>query len=133
MTENQNAVDERNFRFLNAATYGGIHNLTPHAITVAGDTYPPSGLVARVEVTHEPIVDKLTSLKKGTVKFYRGGEEITLTGFDCEGTVNIVSGMVFDHVKDWKCGVWVAPATGHPDVVRNEAGHIVSVPAFLIG
>lgn len=25
----------------------------------------------------------------------------------------------------------VAPATGHPDTVRNEKGHIVSVPGFV--
>ena len=25
----------------------------------------------------------------------------------------------------------VSPATGHPDTVRNEKGHIVSVPGFV--
>jgi len=25
----------------------------------------------------------------------------------------------------------VAPATGHPDAIRNEKGHIVSVPCFV--
>lgn len=25
----------------------------------------------------------------------------------------------------------VAPATGHPETVRNEKGHIVSVPGFV--
>ena len=25
----------------------------------------------------------------------------------------------------------VAPATGHPDAVRSEKGHIVSVPGFV--
>ena len=31
-----------------------IINLTPHAVTVVGKTYPASGLVARVKVTYEP-------------------------------------------------------------------------------
>jgi hypothetical protein len=31
-----------------------IINLTPHAVTVAGKTYPRSGQVARVEVKYEP-------------------------------------------------------------------------------
>lgn len=31
-----------------------IINLTPHAVTVAGKTYPPSGQVARVAVKYEP-------------------------------------------------------------------------------
>jgi len=118
--------------FKKAAEYGGIHNLTPHAITVGTTNYEPTGLVARVDTSHTEIVDGLTSVQRGKVKFYRDGEEIQLCGFDFDGTVNIVSGVVFDSVKDWKCGVWVAPATSHPDVVRNEKGQIISVPAFLI-
>ena len=34
-----------------------IINLTPHAITVAGRVFPPSGTVARVAVTRTPVGD----------------------------------------------------------------------------
>ena len=118
--------------FLAAKAYGGIHNLTPHAITVAGVTYPPSGIVARVEDEYSEIVDGTVTVKRGKVKFLKNGEEFHLNGFDVEGTVNIVSAMVWEVTKDWMNGVWVAPATGHPEVVRNDKGHIVSVPAFLL-
>jgi hypothetical protein len=118
--------------FKSYSQFGGIHNLTPHAITVAGVTYPPSGIVARVEDSYTEIVDGLCSVVRGKVKFYKDGEEFHFTAYDAEQTVNIVSAMVFEQVKEWTSGVWVAPATGHPDVVRNEKGHIVSVPAFLI-
>jgi len=118
--------------FIQAKNFGGIHNMTPHAITVAGVTYEPSGIVARVDTEHTEIVDGLTTAKHGKVKFFKNGEEFHLTAYDVEGTVNIVSAMVFEATKNWKCGVWVAPATSHPDVVRNDKGQIVSVPAFLI-
>jgi hypothetical protein len=44
------------------------------------------------------------------------------------GTFFIVSGLVFDRTD--RVDV-VAPATGHPLCVRNDKGHIVSVPCFL--
>jgi hypothetical protein len=132
-SKNSNPVSmTKHEHFLAAKNNGGIHNLTPHAITVAGVTYEPSGIVARVETDHTEIVDGLCSVKHGQVKFFKNNEEFVMTGYEIEGTVNIVSAMVFEVTKDWTVGVWVAPATGHPDVVRNEKGHIVSVPAFLI-
>lgn len=118
--------------FKNALAYGGIHNLTPHPVTVAGVTYPPSGLVARVEAEFSPIVDGTTTQTLGKVVFVRDGKEVTLSGYEFEGTVNIVSGLVFEATKDWTVGCWVAPATGHPEVVRNDKGHIISVPAFIL-
>ena len=116
-------------QFIQAKNKGGIINLTPHAVTVAGATYEPSGIVARVDSSYTPIVDGLTSVEYGRVKFIQNGEEVKM---DFEDVVHIVSAMVFEAVKNWESGVWVAPATGHPEVVRNEKGHIVSVPAFLI-
>lgn len=118
--------------FLAAKAHGGIYNLTPHAITVAGVTYPPSGIVARVEDEYSEIVNGTVTVKRGKVKFFKNGEEFPFNGYNIEGTVNIVSAMVWDATKDWTNGVWVAPATGHPEVVRNDKGHIVSVPAFLL-
>ncbi len=119
-------------RFKSAAAFGGIHNLTPHAVTVAGVTYPPSGIVARVATIHSEVVDGTTTVSYGPVEFFRDGKLITLSGYEFEGTVNIVSSLVLDRVRNWTTGVWVAPATGHPDVVRDERGQIVSVPAFIL-
>jgi len=47
--------------------------------------------------------------------------------------VFIVSGKVLDANKmssNPRVNI-VAPATGHPDAIRNDKGHIVSVPGFV--
>lgn len=118
--------------FKDAIAYGGVKNYTPHAITVAGVTYPPCGLVARIDDEYSEIVDGTVTVKKGGLKFTKDGEDFHLCGYDVEGTVNLVSAMVFEVMRYSTNGCWVAPATGHPEVVRNDKGHIVSVPAFLI-
>ena len=115
-----------------AALKGGIVNFTPHAVTVAGVTYPPSGIVARIDDEYSEIVEGTCSVSRGKVKFLKDGQEFHLNGFDVEGIVHIVSAMVWEALRNTAYGVWVAPATGHPDVVRNEKGHIISVPAFLL-
>ena len=121
-------------RFLAAKAYGGVLNMTPHEIVVAGVSYPPSGIVARVSETYTDIIDGVCTVNKGKVSFFSNSmkEEIPLSGYDCEGFVHIVSAMVFEVTKSWITGVWVTPATGHPGVVRNDKGHIVEVPCFLI-
>ena len=43
-------------------------------------------------------------------------------------TLYIVSSMVLAASDR---GDLLAPATGHPDCIRNEKGHIVSVPGFV--
>ncbi len=45
------------------------------------------------------------------------------------GVIYIVSAMVLSAAKDRTD--LVAPATNHQDTVRNEKGHIVSVPGFV--
>tara|TARA_R110002012_G_scaffold155160_5_gene316033 strand:- start:159 stop:458 length:300 start_codon:yes stop_codon:yes gene_type:complete len=45
-----------------------------------------------------------------------------------EGVTLIVSAMVLSASKRHDL---VAPATGHPETVRNDQGHIVSVPGFV--
>ena len=45
-----------------------------------------------------------------------------------KGTFIIVSGMVLSASRRTDL---VAPASGHSDTVRNEKGHIVSVPCFV--
>jgi len=46
-----------------------------------------------------------------------------------EGVFLIVSAMVLSSASDRED--LVAPATGHPDAIRNEKGHIKSVPCFV--
>jgi len=96
-----------------------IVNYTPHAVTVAGTTYPPSGQVARVSSSFSDIVDGFCRQQFGSVEGLPSPQA---------DTMYIVSGFVFAATD--RADV-IAPATGHPDVVRNERGHIVSVPAFL--
>ena len=94
-------------------------NYTPHAVTVGGVTYQPRGPVARVQAGFGPIIDGVCHQTFGDVEGLPDPQhEVRF----------IVSGLVFATTdrKDV-----VAPATGHPEVVRNEHGHIVSVPAFI--
>jgi hypothetical protein len=123
--------EQKKALFEKAKNYGGIHNMTPHAITVAGVTYPPCGIVARIQEEYET-EGQFCQVKPGKVIFEKDGQSFPLTGYDCEGRVHIVSAMVFEATKNWICGVWVAPATGHPNVVRNDKGQIVSVPCFRL-
>ena len=100
-------------------------NLTPHAIKLNdGTTFPPSGVVARVAA------DLQEAEFLGGVQLYRQ------TFGDVEGlpevipgTIYIVSALVLAAIDNrLDC---VAPATGSKETVRNEAGHIVSVPGFV--
>jgi hypothetical protein len=94
-------------------------NYTPHAVTVGGVTYPPSGTIARVQAGFSPIVDGICHQTFGDVEGLPDPQD---------GVCFIVSGLVFAATD--RLDVF-APATGHPDVVRNDQGHIVSVPAFI--
>ena len=103
-----------------------MKNLTPHAITVGKETIPSHG-IARVSASY---------VKAGNV----GGMEVYRQTFgDVEGlpapesgTIYIVSALVLSALAGSRNDVF-APATGHPGVVRNEAGHIVSVPGLIGG
>lgn len=96
-------------------------NLTPHAITLNdGRTFTATGNVARVSA-------ELVEVETGMFRQTFG--EVTGLPAPVEGTMFIVSGMVFAATD--RSDV-VAPATSHKDVVRNEAGHIVSVPGFIV-
>jgi len=84
-----------------------------------GRKFEPSGLIARVSSEFTPIVDDVCSVTFG---------EVANLGEPKENTTYIVSAMVLSATDRPDV---VAPATGHPDTVRNEKGHIVSVPAFV--
>ena len=95
-------------------------NCTPHAIALNdGRKFAPSGSVARVGAEFTPIVGDCCEQVFGEVSgLPEAAEDVRI----------IVSAMVFSASsrKDL-----VAPATGHPETVRNDKGHIVSVPCFV--
>jgi hypothetical protein len=98
-----------------------VVNCTPHPIVLNdGTTFEPSGSVARVSAS-------FVEVEKG---IYRQvfGDVIDLPEAT-EGTLYIVSAMVFNATDRQDV---IAPATGHPETKRNEFGHIVSVPGFII-
>ena len=94
-------------------------NLTPHQLNVAGQVIPPSGTIARVTAGFSPINDGVCHQTFGDVIDLPDPQD---------GVRLIVSGLVFAATD--RLDVF-APATGHPDVVRNDAGHIVSVPCLI--
>jgi len=96
-------------------------NCTPHAIVMNnGTTYAPTGNIARVSVSFSDAnEDGICSQVYGDVE---GLPEAV------EGTRYIVSALVLGSCSRNDI---VAPATGHSDTVRNDKGHIVSVPWFV--
>ena len=99
-------------------------NCTPHAIVLNdGRVFEPSGSIARVE-------QKITPFDENGIAVQSFGE---VTGLPApqEGTIYIVSAMVLPRAQAEGRDDVVAPATGHRDCVRDEAGRIVSVPGFL--
>jgi hypothetical protein len=95
-------------------------NLTPHTINLTnGAAYAASGQVARVVSNH-------TAFDENGVASIEWGE---VTGLPApqEGLIYIVSALVAQAAKRPDV---VSPASGHPDVVRNN-GQIQSVPGFV--
>ena len=95
-------------------------NLTPHPIKLNdGRVFEPSGAVARISTSFSAIVEDVCTVIYG---------ELQGVPAAAENTLYIVSAMVLAATdrKDL-----VAPATGHPNTIRNEKGHIVSVPGFV--
>lgn len=96
-------------------------NLCPHDIKLNDSTiYPRSGAVARVATSFTDFnEDGICKIKYG---------EIENLPEPVENTYYIVSALVLAATdrKDV-----IAPATGHPAVIRNEAGQIDSVPGFV--
>lgn len=100
---------------------GQTINLTPHAIKLNdGSEFKPTGQIARVTASFEEVGEGEYRQVFGDVQNLPASEE---------GVRYIVSGLVFAATdrKDV-----VAPATGHPDTIRNEKGHIMSVPGFVV-
>lgn len=96
-------------------------NLTPHAIVMNdGRVFEASGTIARVSSSFTAVVDDVCETVFGAVQDLPAPQD---------GIRYIVSGMVLAALKGSRLDV-VAPATGHPSAVRNEKGHILSVPCF---
>lgn len=98
-------------------------NFTPHAVALNDGTVFPSMGIARVSASFStPDTNNICSQVFG---------DVTGLPEPQEGIFFIVSALVLSAAKEAGRKDCVAPATGHPDTVRNEAGHIVSVPCFV--
>ena len=100
-----------------------IVNLTPHAIVVGTETFSPSGLIARVEMTGTASGE----LNGFPVRVLApAGNNLPVVKAD---TVYLVSGLVLTAAKLLGRVDCIAPDTDKG--IRNEKGHIVSVPGFV--
>ena len=98
-------------------------NFTPHSIVLnSGEVFEPEGL-ARVSASFSEFDEN------GVCTQVFG--EVTGLPAPEEGVLLIVSAMVLSAAQAQGRTDVVAPATGHPSCLRNEAGHIVSVPGFV--
>lgn len=97
-----------------------IVNLTPHEVRLNnGKVYPSEG-VARVSNEFKEVMEGLYTVSYGEVE---GLPEPR------PDTAYIVSAMVQQACK-MRTDL-LAPASGHPDTVRDEKGRIVSVPGLV--
>ena len=95
-------------------------NLTPHEIRLNdGRSFPPSGTVARVQQNFFNLDQDICQAEFGEVEGLPEPRPDVML---------IVSAMVLAATARDDV---VAPATGHPECIRNERGHIVSVPCFI--
>lgn len=95
-------------------------NLTPHPIKLNdGRVFEPSGQVARVSSQFTDFTDDICKVVYG---------DLINVPEPVENTKYMVSAMVLAASSRIDL---VAPATGHPDCVRDDKGFIVSVPGFI--
>ena len=94
-------------------------NLTPHDIVLNDGTVINSKGVVRISAQYSEFKDGICCQVFG--------DPVGLPE-EKEGVFLIVSALVLGAVKRKDL---VAPATGHPECIRNEKGHIVSVPGFV--
>lgn len=130
-----------------------VINCTPHAIKVnSGITFQPSGNIARVSaafaatksITNADVTCECDEcLNGGGCGHWLQSSQIpafaqtfgAIVGLPeaQEGVIYLVSGLVLEAaMKQGRTDVY-APATGHPDTIRNDKGHIISVPGFIGG
>ena len=98
-------------------------NFTPHAVALNDGTVFPSMGIARVSASFStPDTNGICSQIFG---------DVTGLPEPQDNVFFIVSALVLSAAKESGRTDCVAPATGHPETIRNEAGHIVSVPCFV--
>jgi hypothetical protein len=109
-------------------------NCTPHAIVISDNdgsddaTFPPSGIVARVSNEF-----KFSTVVGGYLVSTVETGAITGLPDPVEKTYHIVSAMVLEannRLPEPRTDL-LAPATGHPQTIRDAKGHIVSVGGFV--
>jgi len=118
-----------------------IVNTTPHTIKLNdGTTFEPSGIVARVATTQKdshkiyPFPHKVMVNNFDKVFFTDAeGKQIEVSYIDDAGfpIFYIVSAMVLDAINNSRSFYFLAPNTSSKDVIKNEKGHILSVPNFV--
>ena len=102
-----------------------FENYTPHMIVLNNGTeYKPTWTIARVKVDFTEfdtnwICEQVFSNVEWLPEINKN-----------ESVKYIVSWMVLSALQ-WIRDDVVAPATGHPETIRNEKGHIISVPWFV--
>ena len=97
-------------------------NATPHEIALNnGEIFEPSGILPRVS-------QEISEFDGDGIAVQSFGEVEGLPEAE-PGVVYIVSSLVLSACKDRTD--LVAPATNHELTIRNEKGHIVSVPGFV--
>ena len=108
------------------AHYAGMEivNATPHAVALNdGTVFPPSGNVIRIQST-------LTNTDKPGFFSRVYMPQVSNLPKAIDGRYFIVSAIVKNACPDR--ADFVSPATDHPQARRNDKGHIVSVPGFVI-
>jgi len=102
-----------------------IVNLTPHPIVITnGPTFYPSGTVARVATDH--VYDGTIN---GVPVYRQAFGDIENLPAPSDDTIYIVSSIVLAAATDAGRTDCVAPDTAR--AVRDDNGHIVSVPGFI--
>lgn len=97
-------------------------NCTPHTINLNNGESFDSKFIARVSSNHSEFVNGICSQEFGDILGLPEPQE---------GVLFIVSAIVLSAVKLSGRNDCVAPATGHSDTIRNDKGHIISVPGFI--
>jgi hypothetical protein len=111
-------------------------NLTPHPIALNDGR-----VFSNIIIGHTPEGKPIVQAARVAATFSEPNElgivtqkfgEITDLPEPQDGVMYVVSLLVLDAAKAVGRKDCVAPASGHPLTIRNEQGHIVSVPYFVV-
>ena len=117
-----NAVSLVYLLTINFKDFMEFRNYTPHTISLNdGTQFPPMGL-ARVANTFTEFVDGICEVHFGDIQGLPEPQE---------GVLFVVSALVLSAAKAAGRTDCVAPATGHPNCIRDAKGFILSVPGFV--